>query len=123
MLCSRVTLSQDRISDFVAVDLPKPPTKECLQAIVHFLAEASSPELVFFDNLRISGNFPLELLTEVCLRKRGIFWQGPNASPPLSSSTTLEDNRHKRKDTEEGVSVQLLADILFYSSPHLHMQL
>lgn len=47
-------------------------SKEGLHTLIHFLAEAISPEIAFFDKLCISKTFPLELLTEVCLKRTGI---------------------------------------------------
>lgn len=73
-LCVRIAQSdigQDN-SIVVRIDSLRGATREDIHSLIHFLAEATSPEQVYFDEVRIGKIFPLELLSEVCLKKKGI---------------------------------------------------
>lgn len=58
----------------VEFSFPKPErvTANDLHTLVHFLADGTAPDYVYFSEVHISDAFPLELLQEACLSRKGI---------------------------------------------------
>lgn len=70
----RVIPREDTLENSTILHLPleKGATREGLHTLIHFLADATPPDLVYFSNVFIGLSFPLKLLHEVCLAKNGI---------------------------------------------------
>lgn len=70
----RIRPREDTLEDSIAFTFPRPKnvTREDLHTLIHFLADTTPPELVYFSQMEIGPLFPKELLYEVCLARKGI---------------------------------------------------
>lgn len=69
----RVVLSRGSSKSVIArLPAPSQVAAEDLHTLIHFLAAATPPGSNYFSRALIGGIFPLELLSEVCLTRKGI---------------------------------------------------